>query len=129
MRLAHISAVCATYENAKRFYADMLGMEEVKNFSIDQALTEKIFGVSCGCRIVCFENDSCVIEVFIPSKKVEGKKPFMHHCIEVEDREGFLSRCREQNLRINRVAKGDKFLFFLEDFDGNLYEVKEGGGH
>lgn len=124
MRLVHISAVCHSYENAVRFYTEILGMHEAKKFSIDQDLTNNIFGVSCTCLIVLFENESCTIEVFIPEHAVAGKNPFVHHCIAVDDLDAFVRSCSDQNLPVNRVPKGDKQLIFVEDFDGNLFEVK-----
>ncbi len=125
MKLDHISAVCSSYGNAIRFYNKMLDMKEAKNFSIDRELTFQIFGVSCGCQIVQFENKNCAIEVFIPEQKVEVRNPFVHHCIVVDDRDVFVALCLKEKLSVNCVPKGDKQLVFIEDFDGNLYEVKD----
>lgn len=48
-------------------------------------------------------------------------------CIEASKRETFLEQCHETGLDARRIPRGDTFLAFVADFDGNLFEIKEAG--
>jgi catechol 2,3-dioxygenase-like lactoylglutathione lyase family enzyme len=50
---------------------------------------------------------------------------FEHLCLEVEKREDFLAQCQSSGVEVKRIPKGDSLLAFIEDYDGNLFEVKE----
>ena len=125
MKLAHVSAVCISRKNSDRFYKDILGLEEVKEFILKNDLAEKLFGVACDCQVVVYTNEDFAVEVFIPELFPEKKNPFVHHCLKVGDKEKFLNKCQAAGLNVNYVPKGDKMLSFLEDFDGNLFEITE----
>jgi hypothetical protein len=46
-------------------------------------------------------------------------------CFGVADRPDLLARCEAGGLSVNRVPKGDVELAFVQDYDGNLVEIKE----
>lgn len=127
MRIAHISAVCRNIDNADKFYRDLLGFAKSKDFSIGAELTDKIFAISCSCRILVYAREGAEVEVFIPEFFPEKKNPFEHVCLEVGDKESFLARCQKAGVHVKKIAKGEKYLTFIEDFDGNLFEIKERG--
>ncbi|MCK5227593.1 MAG: hypothetical protein KAK02_05265, partial [Desulfobulbaceae bacterium] len=68
MKLAHVSAVCSSLENAERFYKVILGLTEVKSGILEKTLVEQLFDISCECRIVLYANEEISIEVFIPDE-------------------------------------------------------------
>lgn len=126
MKLSHTSAVCSSQENADRFYTGILGLAKTKEFSIDKDLTEKIFDIDCDCRIIVYSNENFAVEVFVPDIKLQKNGPtFVHLCLEVEDREKFLELCEAEGLTVKRIPKGDKELYFIKDYDDNLFEIKE----
>ena len=123
MKLAHVSAVSSSLENAERFYKVILGLTEVKSGILEKTLVEQLFDISCECRIVLYANEEISIEVFIPDELPARVPSFIHHCLEVDGKEQFLARCRDAGLHVNLVPKGEKLLSFVTDFDGNLYEI------
>lgn len=126
MKLSHTSAVCSSQENADRFYEGILGLAKTKEFSIDKDLTKKIFDIECDCQIIVYSNENLAVEVFIPDMKLQKKKPaFDHLCLEVEDREKFLRLCAAEGVTVKRIPKGDKELYFIKDYDNNLFEIKD----
>lgn len=128
MKLHHVAVVCSSQKNADRFYEGILGLKKVKSFILSQDLAEQIFDTARECQIILYGNETFAIEVFVgAAAPVEGS-PFLHLCLEVEDREEFLARCQSGGLAVNRILKGDTPLTFVEDYDGNLFEIKESVG-
>ena len=125
MRLHHAAIICSSLENADRFYQEIVGLETIKTSTLDETLTEKIFGRAIECRVVLYGNENFAIEVFIIKKSQWENARFEHLCLEMEKREEFLVKCESHGLGVKRIPKGDKVLAFVEDFNGNLFEVKE----
>jgi catechol 2,3-dioxygenase-like lactoylglutathione lyase family enzyme len=46
-------------------------------------------------------------------------------CLEVGDAEALLGRCGEAGLKVRKAPRGDSFVVFVEDEDGNLFEIKQ----
>ena len=46
-------------------------------------------------------------------------------CSYQKDKKSFIEKCRAGGCEINLVPRGDYFLTFIRDFDGNLFEIKE----
>jgi catechol 2,3-dioxygenase-like lactoylglutathione lyase family enzyme len=95
---------------------------------LSEDLAEAIFHVAQRCTIITYGNENMLVEVFVPETPAENKAPFLHLCLEVEDREEFIRKCRDMALTVNRIKKGDSLLVFVADYDGNLFEVKERAG-
>jgi len=125
MKLHHVAVVCRSAENADRFYQVLLGLEKIKEFSLDEDLKEKIFGKAPLREIRLYGNEQFRVEVFL-AERAPGKDPvFEHLCLEVKEREEFVSACERVRLPVKRILRGDSLLVFVEDFDGNLFEVKQ----
>jgi hypothetical protein len=43
----------------------------------------------------------------------------------VRDLEAFLERALAMGVPVIRAPKGDRWITFVQDFDGNLFEIKE----
>ena len=125
MRMHHAAVVASSVEKADRFYQGILGLEQIKSFVLAEELGEKIFGISEECRMVYYDNGQLAVEVFIIDSNKALAAPYVHLCIEVNGREGFIGRCESEGLMVSRVPKGDSRLVFVKDFDGNLFEIKE----
>lgn len=124
MRLHHACAICSSRKNADRFYVDILGLTETKAGTLTSDLSEQIFGVSGECGVVLYAADGIAIEVLIPAGGRPASSPFSHACIEVANRDELLRRCEDAGLDVKRVPKGDSVVAFIEDCDGNAFEVK-----
>jgi len=125
MRQHHAAVTCHSSENADRFYTGILGLEKLKTSLLSKELAEILFDIPMECQIILYGNDDVTIEVFITNTRAFDSDPFVHLCLEVEDKTDFANRCDEAGLIVKRVSRGDATLIFVKDFDGNLYEIKE----
>lgn len=125
MNLHHFAVVCSTIENADTFYKDILGLEKRKDTTISSDLSEQIFGIAAECRLLLYSNTDFAMEIFITQGRPGRKSSFEHICLLVEDKKSFIEKCRAGGCEINLVPRGDYFLTFIRDFDGNLFEIKE----
>jgi catechol 2,3-dioxygenase-like lactoylglutathione lyase family enzyme len=125
VRLHHVGIVCSSQERADRFYEGILGLSKIKVTELPEVLTEQIFHSAQRCLMIFYEKDGFAVEVFVPERLPAKNKIFEHLCLEVDEKEAFLKTCEEKGLEVSRIPRGDTFLAFVEDYDGNLFEIKE----
>jgi catechol 2,3-dioxygenase-like lactoylglutathione lyase family enzyme len=125
MKLNHTAVVSRSQENADRFFEGILGLKKIKSSDLPEDIAAAVFGQAIACGLLLYEGRGFAVEVIVQDAVQIKGNPFVHLCLEVGDREAFLARCRSVGLRVNLVPKGDAVLCFVEDFDGNLYEIKE----
>jgi catechol 2,3-dioxygenase-like lactoylglutathione lyase family enzyme len=125
MRLHHIGLVCSSREKADRFYEGILGLEKIKISELTEDLAAQIFHIPQRCLMIFYIGQGLAIEVFVPEEPSGNKAPFVHICLEVEDRERFLGKCHDNGLEVSRIPRGDTWLAFVADYDGNLFEIKQ----
>ena len=125
MRLHHIALSSRSRENANRFYKDILKLNEIKSSRMTNDLSRDIFGVDLECELILYGNDDLAIEVFV-TERISPRGPSVAHiCLQVEDREVFLETCQAAGLRVRLIPRGEWKICFVEDFDGNLFEIKQ----
>ncbi len=122
VKLNHIALQFKSKENADTFFSDILGINKTKEFELSKNLSEKIFDISEEVKVCVYENEDCKFEVFITDSK--NNFSFNHTCIEIDDKEEIIRKCRENGLEVRLVEKNDKTLLFINDFADNIYEVK-----
>jgi len=120
----HTALVCSSEENADTFYKELLGLEKAEPKTLPADLSQAIFGIGANLTIINYTGDGIHFEVFIVDNQTGSKTKIEHTCIEVESRGRFLEDCDKLGFTANQVPKGDKMLLFIQDFDGNLFEVK-----
>ena len=125
MRLHHAALFSSSEANSDKFYEDILKLRKIKAYVLKSDLALKIFGIDDECLLILYGNDDFAIEVFVPKLVPSKKEPFPHLCLELDDREGLLARCRSAGLKIKLVPKGDSRICFVQDFDGNQFEIKQ----
>ena len=125
MRLHHAALVSSSETHADRFYGDILKLRKIKATGLKSDLASRLFDIDAECLLILYENDNFAIEVFVPNRVPTKKETFRHLCLEVDDREGFLESCRSAGLKIKLVPKGDSQICFVQDFDGNQFEIKQ----
>ncbi len=118
----HVAVECGSQELAERFFSLILGLPKVKSTLLSEEVAEEIFQIRKEVRFDFYENEGTRFEVFVTDTPVQSG--FAHVCISVGDKNGFVSRCKEQGLAPFFVQKDGKELLFVRDFTGNLYEVK-----
>ena len=126
MRIGHIALVSSSEEKANRFYKDGLGLKELRSTVIPASLSKSLFGIDQEFKAIDFGNEQIKFEVFIVNHEaVFTSRKLDHICLEVEDREAFLEKCKGMGLKILQVPKGDFLVIFLKDEESNLFEIKE----
>ena len=125
MNLVHIGLVSSSEENADRFYGELLGLPKTRRSALSQTLASQIFGISApeGCEIVYYGEHALIFEIFLFERRDLPEKKISHTCIEVPDRDEFLGRCREMGFATREVARDSRPIVFIEDADGNAFEV------
>ena len=125
MRMHHAAVVCASQENADRFYGGVLGLEKMKTQVLDKDLSNRIFGIPSECGMILYGRQGVAVEVFVPPGVPEKHRTFGHLCLSVQDRGALLESCAAAGLAVKKIPKGDYLVVFVEDYDGNLFEIKE----
>jgi len=126
MRIGHIALVSSSEKKANRFYKDGLGLKELRSTVIPASLSKSLFGIDQEFKVIDFGNEQIKFEVFIVNH--EGVLPLRkvdHVCLEVENREAFLKKCKGMGFEVLQVPKGDSLVLFLKDGESNLFEIKE----
>ena len=125
MRLHHAALVSSSEANADKFYEDILKLGKIKTYVLKSNLALRIFDIDVECPLILYGNEDFAIEIFVTNQIPDKKAPLSHLCLEVEDREKFLTSCRSNGLEINLVPRGDSQICFVRDLDGNLFEIKQ----
>jgi len=123
IKLHHIALQCDNKEEAILFYQDTLGLNETKSFFLSERLAYNIFNLNQSVEVIVFQNDSVYIEVFIVLGKI--KKTCAHTCLLVYNLSEFIDLCKKNHVDYFSVKKEDRDLWFVKDFSGNIFEMKE----
>lgn len=126
VELKHVALTIDSKEHAIQFYEKILQGKRVKEFEISSDLVNQIFSISVSHEIavMVFEVESAVFEIFIVDDHQVAER-FDHVCISVNDMHIFKKQCLQQGLRVSIIPKGEKELVFIQDFVGNLFEIKQ----
>jgi catechol 2,3-dioxygenase-like lactoylglutathione lyase family enzyme len=125
MVLDHIGIINKSEEEAVRFYQDILGLEKIKDSVSIADLSEQLFSVSKDIKMVVFGKGSVKVEVFILPEFTHPSPNIPHLGIQVENLQELLDRAKQAGARVITGKRGDKTVYFLQDFSGNLIEVKQ----
>ena len=124
--LHHIGLCSRTTERAERFYSEVLGLEFLGAKSVPAELSRALFGIDRELPIRNYSNGRLYVEIFlIEDADPASAPPPAHICLETDDLTRLLERCRDFGVPVIRAPKGDSWVTFLRDDDGNLFEVKE----
>lgn len=124
MQLKHVARVSSSEEKSDRFYINLLGLNKVGSKTLRSTLSKQIFNLDAELKIIDYSGDNIHFEIFIDDKKRRETNRIDHVCIQVDNLESFLETCRSMEIEIIQVPKGDAFITFIKDDDGNLFEVK-----
>jgi catechol 2,3-dioxygenase-like lactoylglutathione lyase family enzyme len=128
MKALHYGLACSSEDTADRFYEKFLGLKKSEPKNIPAALCQPLFGISSDLTVINYAGGGVHFEIFIhPSPRPSCGSP-THVCLEVETLDTFIERGQAMGVPVIRVAKGDGWITFIQDYDGNLLEIKAGGG-
>ena len=126
MIIRHVALTASSEKKADAFYADLLGLTKSEPKTLPLELANAIFNVEQELVMINYQDEQVHFEIFITPSRGENSPKIEHTCLEVDDLEKFLAKCRSLNADISQIPKGDKILTFVRDFDGNLFEIKAG---
>jgi len=125
MRLVHAGLVSSSEDRADRFFGSVLGLEKTRRSELSAELADRLFGVDGGCEIVYYGSGDVELEVFLTRLPETAPSIIGHLCLEVASRAELLERCAAVGVAVREAPKGDSLIVFIEDEDGNLFEIKE----
>ena len=123
--VVHSAVTVGSEERAGKLFGELFGMTVVKEFSVDEGISEALFGFSGRAKIIVYDAGGTTVEAFVCPERVRGSDRYDHLCLEVPDRGEFLGRAAAMELAINRYEKNGREVVFIRDWDGNFYEIKE----
>lgn len=125
MLLKHVALFCKSEEKSDKFYGDLLGLKKENSKVLSKSISEQIFGLSIELKIINYTDNNNHFEIFIGDRIIPDHKKIEHICLEVDDREAFIKKCETMRVDINKVPRENSFILFINDYDGNLFEIKE----
>ncbi len=124
MKFLHAAIAVSSRGNAEWFFEGILGLAVARTYGAPRDLMMRLFGLDADADVVAYACGDAQIEVFaIPSPA--RPRPPAHVCIAVPDAAGLLDRCRAAGLEVRSAPRGDSFVSFVSDRDGNMYEIKQ----
>ncbi len=123
MNLEHIALTVTDYKEIGRFYHEILGFSEVRNFSMKKDLAMVIFGIEKETRVFHLQKDGLMLELFLMPEQFEHV--YNHLCISVPDREEIVSKADQYAYECIRIRKQNSDMIFIRDKSRNLFELKQ----
>ena len=124
MILRHVALTCSSEENSDRFFKNLLDLEKSEPKILPGSLAKAIFNIEAELVMINYRSQQVHFEIFISGDSENNIKQIGHVCLEVDDLETFLKKCRDLNVEMSQVPKGDRTLTFIRDYDGNIFEIK-----
>lgn len=125
MKVRHYGLACRSEQTADRFYEKFLGLKKSEPKTVSAALCKAVFGLARDLAVLNYAGEGVSFEVFVHEGEPSAARSPNHICLEVENLEAFLERCRTMDVPVIRVPRGEQWITFIRDFDGNLFEIKE----
>jgi catechol 2,3-dioxygenase-like lactoylglutathione lyase family enzyme len=124
IRLKHVALICGSEDESDKFYGQLLGLKKVRSKILSSELSSQLFNVEQEFRIIDYQNENMHFEIFVGHQPTSNSRMVEHTCLEVDNFELLLDKCRDIGVDILRIPKGDSFITFIKDFSGNLFEIK-----
>jgi catechol 2,3-dioxygenase-like lactoylglutathione lyase family enzyme len=125
MLLRHVGLVCSSENNSDKFYQGLLGLEKKESKILPRMLSKKIFDIDAEYKIINYVGSRVHFEIFVGKQDPATITRIRHICLEVDNISEFLKKCHTMDIHTLQIPKGDDFITFITDFDGNLFEIKE----
>lgn len=125
MLLNHVGIVNKSEEEALRFYRDFLGLEKTREFLVSPELAAQLFSFSREVKVLVFEKEEVKFEVFIRPDFRKPHPDFSHACCMVDNLAEVIEEAPKAGVELITGQHGDKTVYFLKDFSGNLIEIKQ----
>ncbi len=124
MILRHVALTSSSEEKSDKFYQTLLGLQKLAPKTLPLTLSKAIFDINSELKIINYLDEYLHFEIFLTSYSINNVRKIVHVCLEVDDLEAFLEKCRTLQVKIVQVPKADKLLSFISDYDDNFFEIK-----
>jgi catechol 2,3-dioxygenase-like lactoylglutathione lyase family enzyme len=124
MILRHVALTCSSEINSDRIFKNLFGLQKSEPKILPRSLSEAIFNVDTELLMINYRSEQVHFEIFITGGSKSTIKQIAHVCFEVDDLETFFKKCRDLEVEVSQIPKGDRTLTFIRDYDGNLFEIK-----
>ena len=125
MLIKHGGLTCSSEENSDKFYRDVLGLNKLAPKTLPADLSLAIFDLDAELQMINYMDEHIHFEIFIAKQFPAPQSRIDHLCLEVDDLDEFIAKCRGMQVKVKLIPKGQKTLTFIKDFDGNLFEIKQ----
>jgi len=125
MRVRHVGLATRSLENADRFYGQLLGLRKSEPKTLPAAISRLLFNLDKDFTVVNYADDTLHFEIFVYNGDSRAFGPPGHVCLEAENLDALVERCRAMNFPVVRAPKGEGWITFIQDDDGNFFEIKE----
>jgi len=123
MKLEHIALTVADYHEIEQFYHEILGLREIKRFTLNKTLSRDIFSIEKETAVFQLQKDKLLLEIFLtPEKRDPG---FNHICISTNNREEIVKKATQHSYKCVLLKREYSDLIFIADHSGNIFEVKQ----
>lgn len=123
MKLEHVALTVTSYNEIEQFYHEILGMREIKRFTLNKALSMDIFSIEKETAVFQLQKDTLLLEIFLtPERRDPG---FNHICISINNREEIVNKATQYSYKCLRIKREYSDLIFITDNSGNIFEVKQ----
>jgi len=123
MKLEHIALSVSDHQEVEKFYTNILGIKQIKNFVLRKELATNIFEINEEVSVFLLQKDKVIFEIFITTEY--RKQAFDHVCISIKNREEFINKAFLGGYKVIRIEREIFDLIFVKDKDGNIFEIKE----
>jgi len=124
MILRHVALTSSSEKKSDKFYQTLLGLQKSEPKTLPLTLSKAIFDINSELKIINYLDEYLHFEIFLTSYTINNVRKIAHVCLEVDDLEAFLEKCRTLQVKIVQVPKADKLLSFISDYDDNFFEIK-----
>jgi catechol 2,3-dioxygenase-like lactoylglutathione lyase family enzyme len=124
MALDHVALVCRSEDSSDRFFKEILGLTKEQPKTVPASLAKQVFLLDKELKVITYKGESSEFEVFISETETEPRQMIAHVCLECPNIDEILNKCAAAGLGIRRGVKGERTIYFIEDFDSHLYELK-----
>jgi catechol 2,3-dioxygenase-like lactoylglutathione lyase family enzyme len=124
MALDHVALVCRSEDSSDRFFKGILGLAKEQPKTVPTSLAKQVFSLDQELKVITYQGEQVKFEIFINESDAKPSPMIEHVCLECQNVDDILERCAAAGLRIRRGVKGDRTIYFIEDFDSHLYELK-----
>ena len=123
MNLEHVALTVTDPTDIENFYHNVLGMSEIKNFTLDESLAREIFDIEQETEVFHLQREALLLEIFLTSGQYTFG--FNHICIYISNREEIAGKAEKNGYPYLRLKRGNSEMIFIRDKSGNVFELKQ----